>query len=305
MSISDQRCHSLFFSAHLDDVVLSCALRLLKERREGKKVVVATVCSHALPLLPGLDLYKGRQHEDKQALNVLDVSNPLWLGFRDAPFRNLFYTSFKSIVLGKHQQDDNYMQAISEKAKMLCQELAPKTVFLPLAVGTHIDHRLTHQLWCALPSDTNIIFYEDRPYVFLPHSLTLRLKEIQVVTSPELPESSDNNHDILKTFAKGLTDMVMYKNVLKWKKDRFHYLLWAARKIKLPPQASGLKIEAEVIKTNSVDEVKQVEKAIWAYKSQLALLYKSQDILRQESTLYTHSFDTNCLYAERYWKLVR
>jgi LmbE family N-acetylglucosaminyl deacetylase len=305
MSTSDQHCHSLFLSSHLDDAVLSCALRLLKECGEGKKVFVASIFSQAIKLLPGLDLYKGRRAEDERALNILGVKSPLWLDFRDAPFRNLFYTSFRSIILGKHSKDDAWAERIAKSVASLCRELQPQTIFIPLAIGTHIDHRLTHHIWCTLPSSVNIIFYEDRPYVFVPYSLECRLIDIGAEAPlPSLPVSLVDKPTALGAFAKGLKEIPMYKNVLTSKRDRFRYLLWARRKM-TPPQEANLKVESEIITTTNTEEVTQIEKAISAYKSQLPILYKNLDTFRQVSALYTNTFTPNSLYAERYWKLLR
>ncbi len=100
-----QGCDSLFISPHLDDVVLSCALRILKEREAGKSVAVATVCSRGLALPGPLDLYAGRRNEDQRALSILGVEGPIHLGFQDSLFRSLFYTSFEHIIMGEDPSD--------------------------------------------------------------------------------------------------------------------------------------------------------------------------------------------------------
>ena len=116
----------------------------MKERREGKSILVATVFSHAMKLF--LDLYEGRRHEDQKALNVLNIDNPLWLGFSDAPFRNWYYTSFQSIVLGKNVQDASVADEISQRVLSIYEKYSPETIFVPLGIGTHIDHRQTHDI---------------------------------------------------------------------------------------------------------------------------------------------------------------
>jgi LmbE family N-acetylglucosaminyl deacetylase len=301
-----EQCHCLFLAPHLDDVTLSCALRLIKERQEGRTVLVATVFSNSLSLLPGKDLYEGRRREDKDALQILGIRNPVWLGFRDAPFRNWFYWNFESIVLGKHQSDACLTDKISTNVMSLCREYAPQRIFLPLAIGTHIDHRLVHQLWCSLPSDADIVFYEDRPYVFVPQSLTIRMAEIQAVSvKPEAVRLCFGRHNSLRSFAEGLKEVSLYKNVLKNKRERFRYMLWAGRKLKLVSGEPRLKVEPEVIVTTDLEDLKQIAEAISTYKSQMKLLYENLTTFDLESTKYAQILDPTSIYAERYWKLVR
>ena len=176
---------------------------------------------------------------------------------------------------------------------------------MPLAVGTHIDHRLTHQIWQTLPINANIEFYEDRPYSFLPYNLAVRLHEIGAITAlQEIAPELDVIH-ALKFFAEGLRTATMYKNVLVNKKERFRYILRAARILKSPQISSELKLEAKAISTTSSDDLTQITAAISAYKSQINMLYKDIETFSQESLAYAHSIDSNSIYAERYWKLIR
>jgi LmbE family N-acetylglucosaminyl deacetylase len=292
----------LFLAPHLDDVTLSCALRLIRERQEEKAILVATIFSHSLSILPGKDLYQNRHSEDQNASEILGIGKPIWLGFRDAPFRNWFYWSFQSIILGNHKSDAYVTDKILTRVMLLCQEYEPKTIFLPLAIGTHVDHRLVHQLWCKLPSQTNIIFYEDRPYVFLPQSLPIRMAQIQAES--ETLDVVTLKHDSLPLFAEGLKEVSMYKNVLKNKRERFRYMLWAARQLKIAAREPRLKLQPEVIATTNLDDLEQIAKSIFAYKSQIKLLYENLESFHQESRKYSHTLDPASIYAERYWHLV-
>src|ERR1700722_2310071 len=99
--MSRRHCDILVLSPHLDDAVLSCSLRILRESNAGRNVKVATLFSGAWPKLFGVDFYGGRRAEDKAALGVLGIDDPIWLGFRDAIFRSPAYWGFSPIVLGK------------------------------------------------------------------------------------------------------------------------------------------------------------------------------------------------------------
>ncbi len=187
------------------------------------------------------------------------------------------------------------------------KELAPKTIFLPLAVGTHIDHRHTHRLWCSLPPETDIVFYEDRPYSLLPYNLELRLVEIGAqITEPELAQSmSQERTQGLKLFAEGLKTTTMYKNVLKNKKQGFRYLLSAARKLKGRSGQRSLTIRANLVRSDSSEDLEKIKAAVGAYTSQISMLFKDIDTFTSESASYNSRLDATALYCERYWTLVR
>ena len=302
-----QHCDCLFISPHLDDAVISCALRILQERRAGKTAAVATLCSSGLGIPGLLAPYSVRRREDEAALSVLGVDDPIQLGFKDAPFRNLFYTSFQRIILGEHPNDAPYAKELAARVAQLCKELTPETVFLPLAVGTHIDHRHTHRLWRTLSPETKIVFYEDRPYSFLPLNLQLRLTEIGAnILEPQLAETlmADRTKG-LRSFSAGLKTVTMYKNVLKSKRQRFRYVLSAARKLKSPPAECSLKIEAELVHTNSAEEFLKIKAAVGAYKSQISMLFNDMDTFAEESASYNRTLAPAALYCERYWHLIR
>jgi LmbE family N-acetylglucosaminyl deacetylase len=302
-----KHCDCLFLSPHLDDAVLSCALRILKERGEGKTVAVATLFSKGWQILEGFDLHRARRFEDVAALTLLGVENPIWLGYRDAPFRNLFYSSFQRVIMGEHAADRAFVDQVSKRVARLYEELAPGTIFLPLAVGTHIDHRLTHQLWCTMPAEANIVFYEDRPYSFLPYSLKIRFREIgAAILEPEEAETWTVDRLLgLESFAGGLKTVTMYKNVLTSKRQRFRYILDAARKLKSQPRKPALPIRVDLVKTNDSDTFIKVQAAVSSYKSQIPMLFKNMDTFKSESASYNRTLDPTSLYCERYWNLIR
>jgi len=297
-------CDYLFLSPHLDDAVLSCALRLKLEKDAGKKIVVATLFSNGLPLPVNLDLYGGRRSEDRTALQILGVQDHLYLGFSDAPFRNLFYHSFDRIILREHSNDSVFFKKLTESVLELYKEWSPETIFLPLAVGTHIDHRLTHRLWSIFPPEVKIVFYEDRPYSFLPGSLALRLKDIGA--SGFEPYLSRQQSQIeLKSFVSGLKHTTMYKNLIFSRKDGLRYIFYAARAARARPEEPKLTIGAEMVGTIDGDTSSVVEQAVAAYKTQIPALFKDMETFKKESQSYCQSLDSEALYCERYWRLKR
>jgi LmbE family N-acetylglucosaminyl deacetylase len=167
----------LFVSPHLDDVVFSCAARIVREVAAGASVTVATVFSR-VRRGSGMDQeYATRREEDAAALRLLGAK-PHWLGLLDAPSRNGFYGSFRRIVLETAPGDADYVDIVRSKLARLVESVAPDAIYLPLAVGTHIDHRLVFAAGWTLRVTCPQYFYEDQPYASVCHAVDLRLREI-------------------------------------------------------------------------------------------------------------------------------
>jgi LmbE family N-acetylglucosaminyl deacetylase len=294
-------CDTLVLSPHLDDAVLSCSLRILQESKAGHCVKVATLFSSARPKLFGTDFYCGRRAEDKKALCELGVNDPIWLDFPDAIFRSPRYWSFSRIVAGENH--DQFVDKVATRVCSLYSELAPKTVFLPLAVGTHIDHRCTFAMWNKLPSNANIVFYEDRPYSFLLNSVPLRLQDINA-TERQVQVDEE-------ALMRSLSSHTMYRNVIKNEHERFLYVEYLTRKADEASQLHAraekpfLNVKPEVIETTSTNEFEQIVKSITAYTSQTGMLYDNMKSFSNESDSYTRTLASSALYAERYWRLMR
>jgi LmbE family N-acetylglucosaminyl deacetylase len=99
----------------------------------------------------------------------------------EAGARNRYYGSFRTMSYGRHPDDD--LSAV--RAIRILTEVAdrtrPREVYVPLAVGGHIDHRLAHE--AALTAferreGRNVFLYEDRPESVIPGAIRIRLGQI-------------------------------------------------------------------------------------------------------------------------------
>lgn len=167
----------LFVSPHLDDAVFSCATRIMREVEGGAVVTVATVFSRVRPGAALVREYAARRKEDLAALRRLGAK-PRWLGLLDAPSRNSFYDSFRRIVLETAPGDAEHVDVVRQSLARLVEDVAPDAIYLPLAVGTHIDHRLVFAAGSTLPVTCRRYFYEEQPYASVRHAVDLRLREI-------------------------------------------------------------------------------------------------------------------------------
>ena len=151
----------LYLSPHLDDVVFSCSGHLRSEAMKENKTIVATIFTEGVN--------KHRKEEDRSAL-ALCGAECIWLGKPDAPFRNQFYNSFERLIFGNVENESLDLEALIKKVE-------PDQVIAPLAVGTHIDHRIVFNAAQNL-TNVDLLFYADRPYSLIKGATELRLHSL-------------------------------------------------------------------------------------------------------------------------------
>ena len=125
-------CDSLYVSPHHDDVPLSCGARLLAEAARGLRIIVVTVFGDGARPWPAEGALKGA-----------DLS-PLSLGLPDARRRSDYYSSFRALVEGRRADDDAWVTQAAEALTDIAHRSKASQVYVPLGVGSHIDHRLCH-----------------------------------------------------------------------------------------------------------------------------------------------------------------
>jgi len=162
---------ALFISPHLDDAVFSCAGAIQRELAVGNRAVIATLFSH------GSREHATRRSEDRAAAAMLGAE-PVHLGLRDAPWRHRYYQGFREIVLGAAPGDS--AEPVVAALTRCIESQRPSVIYAPLAVGTHIDHRLAFEAARAVTAGTPTWFYEDRPYVLADGAAELRLQGLGI-----------------------------------------------------------------------------------------------------------------------------
>jgi LmbE family N-acetylglucosaminyl deacetylase len=176
----------LFISPHLDDTALSCGGLIHQLTQGGESVTMLTVMAGDAPSpLPESELINlihtrwdvgdnppfARRQEDECAAQVL-VATLVHEKWQDCIYRvgregSALYTTGDSIF-GDISPDDSL--DLGEFAPFQTRQAV--TLYVPLAVGNHVDHQFVHQwTWGILkakeryPSLTAIKFYEDYPYI--------------------------------------------------------------------------------------------------------------------------------------------
>lgn len=201
----------MILSPHFDDAVYSvygwlCAL-------PGSRVTVATVFSAAPPSCgepselacayiaedlgvegwyPGahLDLAERRSAEDREVLARLGLRRQE-LGYIDAIFRGTppTYAADEALFGDLHHDDRPLLLAIRRRLAEALESSAETVVWLPLAVGRHVDHRILFGAGKSLARRFDrIVFFEEFPYAAEPGALEDRLRDLPPRYEPLLLE---------------------------------------------------------------------------------------------------------------------
>lgn len=182
----------LYLSPHLDDAVLSCGGSIHQRARRGERVVVLTVCAGmppAGPLSPfaaalharwgaaveaapaaAAEVVTLRRAEDAAALRQLGATGvhldvPDCIYRRDAQTGRWLYDG-EDAIFGSLDRHDR------ERAAVIAGQIAgvdglshAAAVYVPLAVGGHVDHQLVRlAAELGVGQEGELYFYEDFPY---------------------------------------------------------------------------------------------------------------------------------------------
>ena len=175
-----ERYDCLFLSPHADDIAFSCPARLSWEARRGQRALV-------LALFESPDeLSKGAAAVRQLGADFLAVGLDGESTEASAAPRSVAYD---------HRPDDE--ERVVKAARLLADvepRVRARQVYVPLGVGGHRDHRLTHAAALrafASGEGRNVYLYEERPEAFVPGAVRVRLGLLGARLPPAAVEAPD------------------------------------------------------------------------------------------------------------------
>lgn len=187
----------IYLSPHLDDAALSCGGMITTQAARGEQIAVITIFAGSpqadRPLSPfaqslhrrwqeaaplGLsfrDPSMRRREEDLHALAELGGQIQVLHGhLGDCIYRTdragRFLYASEEAIFGQPNDSDPAWELIQERPALQAGQI----VYAPLAVGGHVDHRITRQIverWRLPPAQVR--FYEDYPYAEKPGAVEM------------------------------------------------------------------------------------------------------------------------------------
>lgn len=187
---------SLFLAPHYDDAALSCGGTIALLADAGIAPLVVTVFGGA-PEPGGLSDFARWQHdrwgsgandavnerraEDRRASAILGCES-WWFEYRDAIYRGQRYLADEALFGPPSADDSPLIDAIAQRLLALREVLDGGTLYVPLAVGNHVDHQLVFEAGRLLAArGLEVLAYEDFPYAALEDALARRLDAVAAV----------------------------------------------------------------------------------------------------------------------------
>ncbi|NLG51484.1 MAG: PIG-L family deacetylase [Chloroflexi bacterium] len=174
----------IYFSPHLDDVVLSCGGGLYTQVQSGQRVLVVSFFAdsptndafnaYTLELKErwggAQDAVAVRRSEDLAALKLLGA-DALHMPFLDCVYRQnadtgeVYYPTVEHIFGDVHPEESELHRELLAALVERVGGLSAATLYAPLTVGHHVDHILVQRMAFALAKQgCRVRFYEDFPY---------------------------------------------------------------------------------------------------------------------------------------------
>lgn len=194
---------ALFLQPHYDDVALSCGATVARYARAGCAPALVTVFAsevvhamvgdfaawkHARWQLHDVDaVVDTRRREDAAAAQVLGATLR-WLGLPDAIYRVGRYRSDAELYGPLREEEKALASHLAQELKHLPEWREGNQVFVPLGVGSHVDHQLVFEAGrCLAAFGVQVWAYEDLPYgIHSPEALDARLAQVGAAVGPAI-----------------------------------------------------------------------------------------------------------------------
>jgi LmbE family N-acetylglucosaminyl deacetylase len=165
---------SLYLSPHAEDVPLACPARLAADAAAGRRALLL-VAFGAAP--------------EGEAAAVLSRmgAEVFTAALAPAAVRDPAFRSYRALAGSSRPEDAGVVDALATLLASMLRRLKPRDLYLPLAVGGHVDHRLAHE--AALQVVTagagrDVFLYEERPEAFVRGAVRIRLAQLGAVLPP-------------------------------------------------------------------------------------------------------------------------
>jgi len=282
--------------------VFSCAGLISRLSSGGHRPLVINVFSTA-----SQDFKSSSRPDDARVAEEYVVSGYLGfyvrlIGELDAFFRGPSYKSLTGLFMAR---PDQYMQELRRIQSVIAAALRGITydvVYAPLGIGWHVDHLLTHLAARAVVEPRRLRFYEDAPYVLLPHFQTYRLGQLD--RGAGQPAGYRLRHAI--EASRFYTRTAVMRNKLgSWKGavaqpvlDAWFYRLFCSH--------AGVENEDLSLEPMLEDVTSALGKKVQAYslyRSQFPHFFGGRDECIELLTDYSKRIGGGGRYCERYWAM--
>lgn len=291
---------AVFISPHLDDAIFSCGGKIA-ELTNKKKVLVLNIFTSFDAVTHDRAVTFGNERliEEENSSKVLNYDY-LNLNEKDAYFRGFRKGSIAKVFYPPTSEDLIYLKYLKEKILATLNLISFDEVYVPLAIGWHIDHYLVHLIFNdhLNPFKEKIRFYEDAPYIFFPGARIERMAFLQ--------NQSTNIITNALSISRAFFNSGMTQNIKKfpWRYMIMPYmafyfikLIFLHRKV----QRNNPFTQFSIVNLICDHNIELKILAVLCYQSQVKEFFTSENQLRMNYINYSKDIDSSILLIERYW----
>lgn len=299
---------AIIVSPHLDDAVFSCGGVIAQLVGEGPVLVLNLFTRYVSEVkIRGVVLGDERYREEADAARFLGFESRN-LGELDVSFRRDAYKKLGNIFRPPVAQDMDWLPTLREKVFAVLAELDYQQLYVPLAIGWHVDHVLTHLLFDPWAGRENLLYYEDAPYCCIPHSTRYRLNELATypLASNDLSLVSSNELRAWWQSAMSYADTALMKNLEPWVVRQFavpvvSFYLYRLMATHRKQKSSPAKRRMEPRLVRIADQFDTKVQAMALYSSQFREFFSSREDCVATLMAYADLTQRGAEPVERYW----
>jgi hypothetical protein len=258
----------------------------------------------------GIVLNTERYQEEEAAARFLNYTSHSFDEL-DAVFRQQEYRSLSNIFWPPVPEDiENYLPTLRKRIFGYLDRLSYERLYVPMAIGWHVDHVLTHLVFQPWADRPELLYYEDAPYNLFPHATKYRLNELGDFLRDDGDRSLVPERSVLEWWqtAMAYADSALIRN-LRPKLIRpfasvvvsifLFRLMSSHRRVATPAKQRRI---VELRFGLSDDAFQKKVQAMTLYRSQFREFF--QDINECISThrAYSLRIDARAPTLERYWR---
>ena len=281
---------AVFLSPHLDDAVFSCGGLIAKLVESGEHVLIVNIFSET-PSPPN------RHDEESEVARFLGVE-VMCLGELDAVIRHKSYRSLLHMFSRIETSDRARLPDVANKLKTLLEGIRHETLYVPLGVGWHVDHLLTHEIGQRIGEKSKIRFYEDTPYCLLPRFTEHRLQQLGGMLIPHVAGAARDAGRAMMSMAP----------TQKFVRSPFRFLIewiitlwfWAVLRRQSRIKESPSKFAPEPMQLEA-QLAKKIDASL-LYKSQFGEFFLDRSDCESRLRKYSRQIGGGTAYVERYWQ---
>jgi LmbE family N-acetylglucosaminyl deacetylase len=300
---------AVFVSPHLDDAVFSCGGEIARLVQEGPVLVLNLFTRYLSEVkVRAVVLGAERYQEEQAAAQFLGFTSHNF-GELDVSFRRPAYRSLGNIFRPPVREDlEDYLPKLREQVFAYLAGIDYERLYVPLAIGWHVDHMLTHLLFEPWMGQDKLIHFEDAPYCLIPHATRLRLDELGTYpcAADDLSLAPISALNAWWQTAMAYADTALMKNLRPWivRKSAipavsfYLYRLMALHR-RHAGQAPDRKLEPIIMPIAAHFE-RKVE-AMALYRSQFREFFSSRDDCITMLSAYAERIRPHGGPLERYW----